>query len=146
MLILSHEAERQDVAICFDVPDGLGVTGDPEDLKEMFFNLILNGIQAMEGHHENRRLTLMARQVFPYVEVRVADTGPGISAVDQARIFRAVLHDQGVGHRVGARHCKTRCGAHGRVHCRDKTQSHRARCLRFNFPEWANAAQNFDSR
>ena len=87
VLILSHEAERQDVAICFDVPDGLGVTGDPEDLKEMFFNLILNGIQAMEGHHENRRLTLMARQVFPYVEVRVADTGPGISAVDQARIF-----------------------------------------------------------
>lgn len=87
VLILFHEAERQDVAIRLDVPDGLVVTGDSEDLKEVFFNLILNGIQALEGPGADRCLSITAQQVFPYIEVRVSDTGPGISAEDQARIF-----------------------------------------------------------
>ncbi len=85
--ILFHEAERQNVAIRLDVPDGLAVAGDSEDLKEVFFNLILNGIQAMAGHDADRRLCIAAQRVSPYLEIRVSDTGPGISAEDQARIF-----------------------------------------------------------
>ena len=53
----------------------------------MFFNLILNGIQAMAGHDADRRLCIAAQRVSPYLEIRVSDTGPGISAEDQARIF-----------------------------------------------------------
>ena len=39
VLILFHEAERQNVEICFEVDDGLAVKGDPEDLKRKCFSI-----------------------------------------------------------------------------------------------------------
>ena len=64
VLILSHEAERRKVEIRADVAEGLVVSSDPEDLKEVFFNLILNGIQAMDEMEQTteRRLTVRAER------------------------------------------------------------------------------------
>ena len=101
MLILFHEAERQNVEICFEVDDGLAVKGDPEDLKEVFFNLILNGIQAVDGDQIERRLTVQARQLHGGVEVRVSDTGPGISAENQDRIFEPFFTTKASGTGLG---------------------------------------------
>ncbi|MSS72010.1 MAG: GAF domain-containing sensor histidine kinase [Candidatus Latescibacteria bacterium] len=58
ILVLAHEAERRGVAIRSEVGEQIVVSGDLEDLKEVFFNLILNGIQAMEG---GGKITLTAR-------------------------------------------------------------------------------------
>ena len=101
VLILFHEAERHGVEICFEVDDGLAVKGDPEDLKEVFFNLILNGIQAMDGDCTERRLTVQARRLHDGVEVRVSDTGPGISEEDQARIFEPFFTTKASGTGLG---------------------------------------------
>ncbi len=102
VLVLAHEAERRRVSIRSEVEEGLTVTGDLEDLKEIFFNLILNAIQAMEegggitittrrGDAETRRRgdgespPLSPSPTLPvgdegggWVEVIVSDTGPGI--------------------------------------------------------------------
>lgn len=101
VLILFHEAERQNVEICFEVADGLAVKGDPEDLKEVFFNLILNGIQAMDSDCTERQLTVQARRLQGGVEVRVSDTGPGISEEDQARIFEPFFTTKASGTGLG---------------------------------------------
>ena len=101
VLILFHEAERHGVEICFEVDDGLAVKGDSEDLKEVFFNLILNGIQAIEGDQVERRLTVQARRLHGGVEVRVSDTGPGISEEGLARIFEPFFTTKASGTGLG---------------------------------------------
>jgi signal transduction histidine kinase len=95
VLVLAHEAERRRIAIRSEVEEDLMVTGNLEDLKEIFFNLILNGIQAMEAGGE---IAVTARYhpgteqaLAPggqgWVEIAVSDTGPGIPEDVRPHVF-----------------------------------------------------------
>ena len=103
VLILSHEAERRNVEIRAEVADGMAVTGDPEDLKEVFFNLILNGIQAMDDSDRttDRRLTVRAGRSDGSVSVWVSDTGPGISAEALSHVFEPFFTTKASGTGLG---------------------------------------------
>ena len=87
VLILSHEADRRGIEIRSEVGRGIVVAGYPEDVKEIFFNLILNGIQAMDGEAERMVLITASRSGEGAVEVMVSDTGPGIARDVRAHIF-----------------------------------------------------------
>ena len=109
VLILSHEAERRQVALRSEVDEGLAARGSLEDLKEILFNLILNGIQALEGE-EGGDVIVSGKRLIPgepaegewtpdlaparpegdpgsWVEISVADTGPGIAEDVRPHIF-----------------------------------------------------------
>ncbi|MCY3765918.1 MAG: ATP-binding protein [Gemmatimonadetes bacterium] len=103
VLILSHEAERRGVEIRADVAGGLVVSGDPEDLKEVFFNLILNGIQAMDDSDRttDRRLTVRAVRSDGSVSVRVSDNGPGISGEVLSHVFEPFFTTKASGTGLG---------------------------------------------
>ena len=103
VLILSHEAERRNVEIRTEVADGMAVTGDPEDLKEVFFNLILNGVQAMDDSDRttDRRLTVRAGRSDGSVSVWVSDTGPGISAEALSHVFEPFFTTKASGTGLG---------------------------------------------
>lgn len=103
VLILSHEAERRNVQIQSEVAGGLVVSGDPEDLKEVFFNLILNGIQAMDDSEQttDRRLTVRAGQSNGSVSVWVSDTGPGISGEALSHVFEPFFTTKASGTGLG---------------------------------------------
>jgi len=98
ILVLRHEARRGGVRIEKAFEEGLPrVRGDRESLKEIFFNLIFNGIQAMEG---GGTLRILARGSAPdEVEVEVSDTGPGISEEALPKIFEPFFttKEQGTG-------------------------------------------------
>ena len=87
VLILSHEADRWGIEIRSEVGQDTVVSGYPEDVKEIFFNLILNGIQAMEREAEGRVLITASGSGEERVEVVVSDTGPGIPPDTGPRIF-----------------------------------------------------------
>ena len=103
VVILSHEAERRRVEIRAEVAEGLVVTGDPEDLKEVFFNLILNGIQAMDEAERKAdlRLTVRAGRSNGRVAVRVSDTGPGISEEALSHVFEPFFTTKASGTGLG---------------------------------------------
>ncbi len=90
VLVLRHEAMKGGIKIDVDFERGLPrVKGDPESLKEIFFNLIFNGIQAME---EGGVLRVVAKQdLFEAgangILVEVSDTGPGIPGEVLPKIF-----------------------------------------------------------
>ena len=71
---------------------------DPKQLEQALLNLTVNALQAME---EGGKVTLAActGDHLGVVEVRVADTGPGISEHDQQRIFDPFFStkDDGIG-------------------------------------------------
>lgn len=63
------------------VPD---VCGDAAQFKQVFLNLVLNALQAME---QGGRLTVDVAEEEPWVTIRFSDTGCGIPARDLDRIF-----------------------------------------------------------
>ncbi len=63
----------------------LVVPGDPRELRQVFWNLLVNAVQAMPG---GGRVELRGRHAEPgWVEVTVRDSGEGIAAKDLPRIF-----------------------------------------------------------
>ena len=64
-----------------NVPD---ITGDSEQLKQVFVNLILNAVQAMEN---GGTLTIESTSDEKYVMISFTDTGRGIKEEDMENIF-----------------------------------------------------------
>ncbi len=97
VLILAHEAERRKVEIQAEADEDLAVWGDREALKEILFNLILNGIEATEAD-EHGLVSITGRRHLPshsgrdvgsghWVEIAVVDSGPGIVEEVRSHIF-----------------------------------------------------------
>ncbi len=68
----------------------LTINGDPELLKQVCLNLIVNAVQAMP---DGGRLTLSTNKLYDqqkdvnHVEIRIRDTGKGVSGTDMSKIF-----------------------------------------------------------
>ena len=79
-------ASRGDVEIeeHYD-PDVPLVMADPDQLKQVFVNLISNAVQAMEG--EGGSLTVSTGSDDGFVFVRFVDTGPGIPPDTLGKVF-----------------------------------------------------------
>jgi two-component system sensor histidine kinase AtoS len=86
VLFTGKFASRSDVEIVrrSKVPS-LTVDADPDQLKQVFVNLISNAVQAMEG--EGGRLLLEADTEYGFAVVRVTDTGPGMEYAVATKVF-----------------------------------------------------------
>jgi signal transduction histidine kinase len=65
--------------------DLLPVRGDPDQLKQVFLNLVTNAVQAMKSG--GGTIIIETRNAGEYVEVSICDDGPGISAADLPKVF-----------------------------------------------------------
>jgi signal transduction histidine kinase len=85
-----------------NIPD---IWGYPDELIQVWTNLIFNAIQAMES---GGTLTITTRQKEQGIEVRIADTGSGISPEVQQKIFDAFFTTKpaGEGSGLGLHICK----------------------------------------
>ncbi len=106
---VEHQIRKQEVAVVKDVEDNLPfVTGDPDQLQQVFLNLILNAIQSMpEGgtlrvsasleYTQKKGLEESQRQY--YVAVCMEDTGAGMKREVIQDIFNPFFttRDKGTG-------------------------------------------------
>jgi signal transduction histidine kinase len=74
------------------------ITGDAERLQQVFLNLFMNAADAMPA---GGTLTVSLLPSGSGVEVRVADTGHGISKPDQARVFDPFFSTKPAGYGTG---------------------------------------------
>jgi two-component system, sporulation sensor kinase E len=74
------------------------ILGDRDQLKQVFFNLVKNAMEAMSP---GGRLSLRVRTDDDSVYVAVADTGAGIKAEDLARLFQPYHTTKPGGHGLG---------------------------------------------
>ncbi|MDQ3753695.1 MAG: ATP-binding protein [Acidobacteriota bacterium] len=79
------------------------VLGDADSLRSVFTNLIINGVQAMEGNgHHGGRLTITLSAEQPgAARVDVSDTGRGITADDLSQIFEPYFSTKETGTGLG---------------------------------------------
>lgn len=81
-----NQAEAGGVRIDFDlcVASQASVMGDDTELREVLVNMIINAVDAMP---QGGKLTLSSALYGDRVEIRVSDTGVGMNAEVQSRIF-----------------------------------------------------------
>jgi signal transduction histidine kinase len=81
---LKLQAAERSITVTIDAPDALYVRGDEALLRRAIDNLLHNAIlYTPTDGHVGIRLTLDNGMV----ELRVADSGPGIAPEDRARVF-----------------------------------------------------------
>lgn len=79
------QAEHANVAITTDLQSPLPLaTADPDQVQQVFLNIILNAIHAM---HQGGTLTVSSRSADGLIEVSFRDTGTGIPKEYLSRIF-----------------------------------------------------------
>jgi two-component system, LuxR family, sensor kinase FixL len=107
-------AKDRDVRVRFDLaPRADFVLADKVQIQQVLLNLIRNAIEAMEGC-ERRDLTI-ATAVLPgnLIEIRVTDTGAGISPEISAQLFQPFVTSKRQGMGVGLSISRTIVEAHG---------------------------------
>ena len=115
--LLGPAANAAGVACRVDISgNAFPLSADPEQLKQLFGNLVLNAIQAMPA---GGRLTLTQRSLDGKsrtrraVEVTVEDTGSGICEADLSRIFEPFYTTRTKGTGLGLAICTQIAAAHG---------------------------------
>jgi signal transduction histidine kinase len=118
--LLDEEMRRAEVALTTDVPGNLWVEGDPDLLHQVFVNLYLNAVQAMEPQEGERQLTVTATmsspmlgEAAPMVMVAVSDTGPGVPRELRERVFDPFVTTKPRGTGLGLVVAKSIVAEHG---------------------------------
>ena len=95
-----YEAEKKDISVTVDCPDGLRLSHDSKWTAEALFNLLDNAVKYTPA---GGAICVSVAQWEMYVKLDVSDTGKGIPESNQASIFRRfyreeeVHEEQGVG-------------------------------------------------
>lgn len=114
-----YHAEEKNISVSVHCPEKLMVPHDYKWTAEALFNILDNAVKYTDA---GGKIAVQVEQREVYVEIKVSDTGKGISESDQATIFRRFyrggdVHEQpGVG--IGlylAREIVTRQGGYIRV-------------------------------
>lgn len=120
LALLSFQARSAGIETVTDLPpEHVFLNADKPQLKQLFLNVLLNAIQAMEG---GGRLTC---EVVPAgagkVMVKVSDTGPGIPEEQMDRIFDPFFTTKKSGTGLGLSICYTIVKSHnGEIEIRSR--------------------------
>jgi signal transduction histidine kinase len=109
-------ARQKGLALEEDLPDELpAVLADADALRQVLLNLTNNALKFTE----EGRITVAAHAAPERVHVAISDTGPGISAEDQARVFERfyqagnILTEKPQGAGLGLAICREILAQHG---------------------------------
>lgn len=94
VLEIYHNQLKRNIDVVRDYQDVPEIWGYPDELIQVWTNLVHNAIQAMES---GGKLTLAVHQQENQVQVKVADTGSGIPPEVQSKIFDAFFTTKPVG-------------------------------------------------
>lgn len=94
-LELSNRKLEVNIEINDEIPP---ILGDRGQLKQVFFNLVKNAMEAMQP---GGRLTILARSDDDFVYLQFSDTGSGISEEELSKVFQAYYTTKADGHGLG---------------------------------------------
>ena len=100
--IVGHKAKLQDIAVHFDLREGLPVVkGNAAQLEQSIMNIVFNAIEAMPEGGELTTTTYLDDVDSPEVVIEIQDTGPGISPKHLPYIFEPFFSTKGEAKGVG---------------------------------------------
>jgi len=82
--LIRSEAEQNRIVIEADCPEPFIVSGDRDRLTQVLLNIVRNGLQAMTT---DGCLGIAIRKSGSFIEIRIRDTGHGISPENMTKIY-----------------------------------------------------------
>jgi signal transduction histidine kinase len=113
---LRHELVKHRVSLLTELaPDLAVIFADRVQLQQVIINLVMNGIEAMEGVRERPRELMIRSQQDEErrVAVIVEDCGVGLSTDNANRLFNAFFTTKSSGIGMGLTICRSIIEAHG---------------------------------
>ena len=115
--LTSHEAQKHDIFVhttFLDAPKPQTL-GDQAQLEQVFLNLVMNAIEAMNSSKSDHRVLELKTSVNEGHEVlvTVADSGPGVDAENLEKIFDAFFTTKPDGMGMGLSICRSIIESHG---------------------------------
>lgn len=114
-----YAAEKKQISVSVDCPENLTISHDSKWTAEALFNLLDNAVKYTPT---GGKIAVSVKQWEMYVEIKVTDTGKGISESNQAAIFRRFYREEEVHEQPGvgiglylAREIVTRQGGYIKV-------------------------------
>jgi signal transduction histidine kinase len=119
--LLRNEMIRRAILADLDLGQLLPPTAaDRIQVQQVLLNLMRNGIEAMEGQDDPKRLVVRSRYVDARIIVEVCDSGPGLA--DKEKIFELLYSTKQNGMGVGLAISRSIIQAHeGELWARDNT-------------------------
>jgi signal transduction histidine kinase/ActR/RegA family two-component response regulator len=100
--LVQYEFKTSGVDIIRTVAEDLPpVFGDPNQLQQVFLNLLTNARQAMEGRKKDARITIDGKRQAGKAVLTFQDNGTGISAENLSKIFDPFFTTKPVGKGTG---------------------------------------------
>jgi PAS domain S-box-containing protein len=97
LLLLDRQLKDQSVAVDRKLTTAASIQGFPGELRQVFTNLITNGAEA-SGRGGRVQILLedsLAADAGPGATVVISDSGPGIAAAHQAKLFKPFFTTKG---------------------------------------------------
>lgn len=124
--MFAHQrVEGVEVDVRSEVQGPITIEGDPNQLKQVFWNLLKNGAEALPGRG---RITVRAHRTAGGAVVEVEDTGAGIAPADLPHLFEPFFTRKQKGTGLGLATVHRIVEAHGG---RIEVESHAQRGTRF---------------
>jgi signal transduction histidine kinase len=98
LAFLGEKLRMHGIRIQLDLSEPAVIRGNSDKLQQVFINLVLNAVDAME---DQGRLTVKLRASEDTFEISLVDTGHGMAAETQARIFEPFFTTKEPGHGSG---------------------------------------------
>jgi C4-dicarboxylate-specific signal transduction histidine kinase len=110
--VVQEDPKKRDVPIEFRFEEFLpAIHIDQIQIQQVFINLIVNAIEALEGHQADPLVVLRATTDSTRMLIQVIDNGPGVGDVD--RIFDAFMTTKEKGMGIGLAVSRSTVEAHG---------------------------------
>jgi len=98
MQLVGFSQAARDVKFDVDIPDYVQVSGDANQLVQVFVNLVNNACDATPA---DSIVTLHGKVYDQWIDITVCDQGPGIAVADRERIFEPFYTTKAVGDGTG---------------------------------------------
>jgi two-component system sensor histidine kinase PilS (NtrC family) len=98
LTLLEHRPLPDSVKIIRAYGGDLPVDADPQQLRQVFWNLCLNAVEALP---DGGQLSVGARRLPAHIEVWVSDTGTGIHDADLPHVFEPFFSTKSEGSGIG---------------------------------------------
>lgn len=93
-----YAAEKKQISVSVNCPENLTVAHDSKWTAEALFNLLDNAVKYTPA---GGKIIVTAEEWEMYIEIKVSDTGKGISESNQAAIFRRFYREEEVHEQPG---------------------------------------------
>ncbi len=106
LLLLQSQLRERGITLRREYADLPMVDCYPGHLNQVFMNLLLNAIEALEDSQQNNPLIIISTNLVQdgrgtAVQVKISDNGPGIAEADQRKIFDPFFTTKRIGEGMG---------------------------------------------